>query len=100
MPSRLRCAICRLQMRTSVLRGSPYEIAGVVIFYFTVMTLADFALAAHLSALDYLGDIDWETAVETRNWYARLKSRPAFRTLLNDRVGGMPPHAGYADLDF
>jgi glutathione S-transferase len=65
-----------------------------------VMTLADFALAAHLSALDYLGDIDWEHSVEMRHWYARIKSRPAFRTLLNDRVGGMPPHAGYADLDF
>ena len=64
------------------------------------MTLADFALAAHLSALDYLGDVDWETSVETRHWYARIKSRPAFRTLLTDRVGGMPPHAGYADLDF
>ena len=64
------------------------------------MTLADFALAAHLSALDYLGDVAWETSVETRNWYARIKSRPAFRTLLNDRIGGMPPHAGYADLDF
>ncbi len=64
------------------------------------MSLADFALAAHLSALDYLGDVDWETSVETRNWYARIKSRPAFRTLLNDRVGGMPPHAGYSDLDF
>jgi glutathione S-transferase len=65
-----------------------------------VMTLADFALAAHLSALDYLGDVGWETAVEVRQWYARIKSRPAFRTLLNDRVGGMPPSAGYADLDF
>ena len=64
------------------------------------MTLADFALAAHLSCLDYLGDVDWETAAEVRNWYARIKSRPAFRTLLNDRMGGMPPHAGYADLDF
>ena len=64
------------------------------------MTLADFALAAHLSSLDYLGDVDWETAVEVRQWYARIKSRPAFRTLLNDRVGGMPPHAGYADLDY
>lgn len=64
------------------------------------MTLADFALAAHLSCLDYLGDVDWDTATEVRHWYARIKSRPAFRTLLNDRVGGMPPHAGYADLDF
>ena len=64
------------------------------------MTLADFALAAHLSTLDYLGDIDWAKAAETRDWYSRLKSRPAFRTLLNDRVVAMPPSKGYADLDF
>jgi len=64
------------------------------------LTLADFALAAHLSSLDYLGDVDWETSVETRHWYARIKSRPAFRTLLTDRLGSMPPHAGYAALDF
>ena len=64
------------------------------------MTLADFALAAHLSSLDYLGDVSWDTSVETRQWYARIKSRPAFRTLLNDRVAGMPASAGYADLDF
>jgi glutathione S-transferase len=64
------------------------------------LTLADFALAAHLSTLDYLGDIDWGKAGETRDWYSRIKSRPAFRTLLNDRVVAMPPHAGYANLDF
>ena len=64
------------------------------------MTLADFALAAHLSTLDYLGDIDWGKAGETRDWYSRIKSRPAFRTLLNDRVVAMPPQKGYADLDF
>ena len=64
------------------------------------LTLADFALAAHLSTLDYLGDIDWGKAGETRDWYSRIKSRPAFRTLLNDRVVAMPPHKGYADLDF
>lgn len=64
------------------------------------MTLADFALAAHLSTLDYMGDIDWPKAGETRDWYSRIKSRPAFRTLLNDRVVAMPPYKGYADLDF
>jgi glutathione S-transferase len=64
------------------------------------MTLADFALAAHLSSLDYLGDVHWETAVEVHDWYSRIKSRPAFRTLLHDRMPGMPPHEGYADLDF
>ncbi|HEV7290832.1 MAG TPA: glutathione S-transferase family protein [Devosia sp.] len=65
-----------------------------------MMTLADFTLAAHLSVLDYMGDMDWGKANETRDWYARLKSRPAFRTLLNDRVVAMPPHRCYADLDF
>jgi glutathione S-transferase len=65
------------------------------------MSLADFALAAHLSTLDYMGDLDWsKVAGETRDWYARIKSRPAFRTLLNDRVVAMPPSRGYADLDF
>jgi glutathione S-transferase len=64
------------------------------------MTLADFALAAHLSSLDYLGDVAWDSAAETRDWYARIKSRPAFRPLLMDRVSGMPAHAGYANLDF
>lgn len=64
------------------------------------MTMADFALAAHLSTIDYMGDIDWSKAVEVRDWYSRLKSRPAFRTLLNDRVVAIPPSKGYADLDF
>lgn len=64
------------------------------------MSLADFALAGHLSALDYLGDVDWSAAGETRDWYARIKSRPAFRPLLGDRVLGMPAARSYADLDF
>ncbi len=64
------------------------------------MTLADFALAAHLSSLDYLGDVLWDSSLETRQWYARIKSRPAFRALLGDRVAGMPAATGYADLDF
>jgi glutathione S-transferase len=64
------------------------------------LTLADLAAAAHLSALDYLGDVDWSRAEPVRDWYARLKSRPAFRPLLNDRVSGLPPAPHYADLDF
>ncbi|WP_127145103.1 glutathione S-transferase family protein [Pelagibacterium montanilacus] len=64
------------------------------------MTLADFALAAHFSTLDYMGDIDWDKAGEAKDWYARIKSRPAFRTLLADRVVGMPASRTYTDLDF
>lgn len=64
------------------------------------MTLADFALAAHLSSLDYLGDIAWENHSETKDWYARMKSRPSFRAILGDRLVGTPAVAHYADLDF
>lgn len=64
------------------------------------MTLADFALAAHLSTLDYLGDVSWDKFDDVKSWYARLKSRPAFRSLLGDRVVGMPASRTYADLDF
>jgi len=64
------------------------------------MTLADFALAAQLSSLDYLGNINWDNSGDVKLWYARIKSRPAFRSLLGDRVAGMPAAASYADLDF
>jgi glutathione S-transferase len=64
------------------------------------VSLADFALAAHLSSLDYMGDVSWEAAPDVKDWYARVKSRPAFRTLLGDRVTAMPPSKRYADLDF
>jgi len=64
------------------------------------LSLADFAAAAHLSVLDFLGDVDWSLSPPTREWYARMKSRPSFRPLLADRVPGMMPPAHYADLDF
>ncbi len=64
------------------------------------MSLSDFALAAHLSSLDYLGDMDWANAGATRDFYARMKSRPAFRPLLADRLAIIPPSANYANLDF
>jgi hypothetical protein len=40
------------------------------------MTLADFAAAAHLSALDYISDVDWNRNANVREWYAKIKSRP------------------------
>lgn len=64
------------------------------------MSLADFAAAAHLSALDYIGDVDWTVAPAAKDWYARMKSRPSFRGVLSDRVPGLTPPEHYADLDF
>ena len=65
-----------------------------------VMTLADFAAAAHFSTLDYLSDIDWSRSNAVKDWYAKIKSRPAFRNLLVDQVSGFQPPLHYNDLDF
>lgn len=65
-----------------------------------VMTLADFAAAAHLSSLDYISDVDWNRSETVKDWYAKIKSRPAFRSILADQIPGFPPPPHYADLDF
>ncbi len=65
-----------------------------------VMTLADFTAAAHLSALDYISDVDWNRSQVVKDWYAKIKSRPAFRSILADQIPGFPPPRHYNDLDF
>ena len=64
------------------------------------LSAADLAAAAHLSALDYLGDVPWHENKSVKAWYQRIKSRPSFRPLLSDMVRSMPPPRIYADLDF
>ncbi|NWG46859.1 MAG: glutathione S-transferase family protein [Alphaproteobacteria bacterium] len=64
------------------------------------LSLADLAAAAQLSTLDYLGDVSWDGHDAVRDWYARVKSRPSFRPLLADQIGGIDPPAHYTDLDF
>ena len=63
-------------------------------------SLADIAAAAHLSSIDYLGDVPWAEHEEAKNWYARIKSRPSFRSILEDNIPGAPPQKHYANLDF
>jgi glutathione S-transferase len=55
------------------------------------MTLADFAAAA---------DVDWNRSDVVKDWYAKIKSRPAFRSILADQVSGFPPPRHYSNLDF
>ncbi|MEL6258782.1 MAG: glutathione S-transferase family protein [Pseudomonadota bacterium] len=64
------------------------------------LSVADLALAAHISALDYFGDVPWGPTPDLQAWYTRMKSRPAFRPLLADRLEGLRPAEHYADLDF
>jgi glutathione S-transferase len=64
------------------------------------LSLADIAAAAQLSVLDYLGDVPWDSHPNAKLWYARIKSRPSFRPLLQDRLPGLKPAPQYDDLDF
>jgi glutathione S-transferase len=64
------------------------------------LSLADISAAAHLSAIDYLGDVPWADHAPAKDWYARIKSRPSFRAILGDHIPGCPPPPHYADLDF
>jgi glutathione S-transferase len=63
-------------------------------------SVADISAAAHLSVLDYLGDVPWDEHEPAKDWYARIKSRPSFRPVLGDHLPGTPPPKHYADLDF
>ena len=64
------------------------------------LSLADFAAAAHLSCLDYVSDVDWNRSEIVKDWYAKIKSRPAFRSILADQISGFPQPSHYSDLDF
>jgi glutathione S-transferase len=65
-----------------------------------VLTLADLAAAAHLSALDYIGDVPWDYNHHAHGWYALMKSRPSMRCILSERVRGVRPPAYYENPDF
>lgn len=64
------------------------------------VSAADMAAGAAVSVLDYMGEIDWAEVPQARDWYGRMKSRPAFRPLLADRLRALTPVSHYADLDF
>ncbi|MFT4091295.1 MAG: glutathione S-transferase family protein [Asticcacaulis sp.] len=64
------------------------------------ISYADFALASHLSVIDYFDEMNWDRYKHLKNWYMVVKSRPAFRPLLADVLPGVTPSAHYAELDF
>ena len=61
---------------------------------------ADIAAAAHLSIVDYLGDIPWESYKNAKLWFSKIKSRPSFKDILKDNIKGILPAKHYANLDF
>lgn len=63
-------------------------------------SLADIAAASHLSSIDYIGDVPWDEHEAAKEWYARVKSRPSFQPLLEDRIPGLEPSRIYENVDF
>ena len=64
------------------------------------LSQADLVAAAHLSVLDYFGELPWKSQPALKLWYMKIKSRPCFRPLLADRFHGLAAAPHYADLDF
>ena len=64
------------------------------------LSLADFTAAAQLSVIDYLGALDWRGHKATKDWYSVMKSRPAFRPLLGERMEVIVPPSHYDKVDF
>lgn len=63
-------------------------------------SLADIVVAAHISCIDYVGSIDWSRFIRVKEWYMRIKSRPSFRDILQDRIQGVHPAEHYPLLDY
>lgn len=65
-----------------------------------LLTVSDFTAASHLSSLDYINDVNWDYFPNVKDWYSKIKSRPAFRPILTDLLAGFIPSEHYNDLDF
>lgn len=64
------------------------------------LSIADLAAAAELSVNDYFSLVPWSDFPDVKDWYARLKSRPAMRAILADTLEAQSAPAHYANPDF
>ncbi len=58
-------------------------------------SLADISAAAHLSAVDYIGDVPWEQHEAAYKWYEKIKTRPGFVAVFDERVPDFEPSSRY-----
>lgn len=64
------------------------------------ISVADFSAAAHISVLDYFGDINWNHYLPAKDWYSLIKSHKNFSGILKDRIVNVSPPEWYDQLDF
>ena len=63
-------------------------------------SMADMALAAAISILDYMGEINWHEYKQLKSWYMIMKSKPSFRFVLKEKILGYTASSTYELLDF
>ena len=63
-------------------------------------SFADLAAAAHLSTLDYLGEVPGRSYEAVQELVCAAEIETVVPALLADRVAGFIPSGTYADLDF
>ena len=61
-------------------------------------TLADITAAAHLSAIDYIGDVPWDGHANAAKWYENVVSRPSFQDILEESIPGYEPEGRRAKI--
>jgi glutathione S-transferase len=64
------------------------------------ISLSDFSAFAHISILDYFGDINWNYHRLVRDWYCLVKSHKISAEVLKDRVSNINPPDYYSKLDW
>ena len=64
------------------------------------ISIADFAVAAQLSSIDYFGDISWQNHPIVKDWYSLVKSRKIFSEILKDKLINLKPPEWYIKIDF
>ncbi len=64
------------------------------------ISYADIYFATSMSVLDYLGDLNFRDFSNVRELYFKIKSRPTFKKILNDRIVGLNPNKSYMEFDY
>lgn len=64
------------------------------------LSWADIVAGSHLSCIDYIMDIPWDSIPFAKRWYMKIKSRPSFQPFLKERLPQVAPCQKYTLLDF
>lgn len=64
------------------------------------LSWADIVAASHLSCIEYMIAVPWNSLPFAKRWYMKIKSRPSFQPFLKERIPQIPPSADYGKLDF